>query len=69
MAIAEEVSKDGQTLENAHARGCFERSRERRQVGDRLASEQADESQARLFWSSMGYSLGALVQLGLCPSL
>jgi len=58
MAIAREVPKDGQTLENAHARGCFERSRERRQVGDRLALEQADESLARLFWSSMGYSWG-----------
>jgi len=58
MAIAGEAPKDGQTRQNAHARGCLERSRERRRVGDRLALEQAGESLARLFWSEHRLLLG-----------
>ena len=40
-SIAGEARKDGQTPEDAHARGCFERSRERRKIGDGWALEQA----------------------------
>ena len=58
MAIAGEAPKDGQTRQNAHARGCLQRSRERRRVGDRLALEQAGESLARLFWSEHRLLLG-----------
>jgi len=68
MAIAGEVLQGGQTPEDAHARGGFERSREGSQVGDGLALEQAGESMAGWFWSEHRRLLGALIQLGLWAS-
>ena len=65
MAIAGEAPQDGQTPEDAHARGGLERSREGGQVGDGLALEQAGESMAGWFWSEHRRLLGGLIQLGL----
>jgi len=64
-SIAGEARKDGQTPEDAHARGGQQRSREGGQVGDGLALEQAGESMAGWFWSEHRRLLGGLIQLGL----